>query len=306
MNIAVTGATGLVGAELVARLGAAGREVTRLVRPQTRVSSLPGVRDAAWDPLTATIDAAALEGAAAVVHLAGDNVAAGRWTAAKKARIRDSRVQGTQVLAEALARLDRPPAVLVSASAIGFYGSRGETTLDEGSSPGTGFLPDVCREWEAATRPASDRGIRVVNLRIGVVLSPRGGMLAKVLLPFRFGLGGIVGDGKQYLSWIALDDLVSAIEHCIANDGLRGPVNGVGPRPATNREFTRALGRVLSRPTLFPMPAFAARLAFGEMGEELLLGSMRVVPGRLLGSGFTFRYPDLEAALRHLLGRAAA
>jgi uncharacterized protein (TIGR01777 family) len=236
------------------------------------------------------------------VHLAGENIASGRWTAEKKARIRDSRVNGTRRLSEALAQLSVPPKVLVSASAVGYYGNRGDEILREDSPSGSGFLAGVCRAWEAATEPATQKGIRTVILRNGVALSPNGGILAKILLPFKMGAGGVVGGGKQYLSWIALDDMVEAIHHVLITGSMQGPVNIVAPYPVTNQEFTKTLGHVLGRPTLVPVPAFAARLAFGEMADELLLASARVEPSRLLATGYTFRYPDLEGALRHLLG----
>jgi hypothetical protein len=240
------------------------------------------------------------------VHLAGDNIASGRWTAAKKASIRNSRVQGTTVLCEALAQLVKPPKVLLSASAIGYYGDRGATTLREESPPGTGFLAEVCQAWEAATAPAVQRGIRVVYLRFGMVLSAAGGALAKMLTPFRLGLGGVVGTGKQYMSWIALDDVLGVIPHALSTETLHGPVNVVAPQAVTNQEFTTALGQVLRRPTKLPMPAFAARLLFGEMADALLLASTRVAPVRLLASGYTFHYPELEEALQHLLGTPEA
>ena len=259
--------------------------------------------DVPWDPAAGQIDAAALEGVDAAVHLAGENIASGRWTSSKKRRILESRVQGTRTLCDGLARLTCPPKALICASAIGYYGSRGDEVLTEESGPGTGFLADVCRAWEAAAEPAEKRGIRVVRLRIGVILSPAGGALAKMLLPFKLGAGGKIGDGKQYMSWIALDDLVVAIHHALVTESLSGPVNGVSPYPVANADFTRTLGRVLARPTLFPMPAFAARLAFGEMAKETLLASTRVDPARLRASGYKFRHPELEGALRHLLGK---
>jgi len=237
----------------------------------------------------------------AVVHLAGENIAGARWTQRQKTLIRDSRVKGTRVLSDLMGRRSPPPKVLVCASAIGYYGDRGDEILREDSASGSGFLPDVCREWEAACQPAAAKSIRVVNLRIGIVLSQAGGALAKMLTPFKLGAGGVIGSGRQYMSWIALDDVASAIHHALTHDSLRGPVNAVAPNPVTNRDFTRTLGRVLSRPTLFPMPAFVARLALGEMADALLLASARVVPARLLESGFVFRYPDLVGALRHLL-----
>jgi uncharacterized protein (TIGR01777 family) len=277
---------------------AGGHTVTRLVRSTPR----PGQADIPWNPAARSIGTPALEGLDAVVHLAGDNIASGRWTAAKKTSIRNSRVQGTTVLCEALAQLVTPPTVLLSASAIGYYGVRGETILREESPPGTGFLAEVCQVWEAATAPAAQRGIRVVHLRFGMVLSPAGGALAKMLTPFRLGLGGVIGTGKQYMSWIALDDVLGAIHHALHTETLQGPVNVVAPSAVTNREFTTTLGKVLRRPTWLPLPAFAVRLMFGEMGDALLLASTRVTPARLMASGYTFQYPELEKALQHLLG----
>jgi uncharacterized protein (TIGR01777 family) len=298
MNILVTGASGLLGSALVSALTSAGHSVTRLVRSQPQ----SGEKAARWDPMAGTIDTGAFEGLDAVVHLAGENIAE-RWTAAKKVKIRDSRVKGTQVLSEALSHLASPPTVLVSASAIGYYGDRGEAILTEESPPGSSFLSEVCRAWEAATEPARQQGIRVVPLRFGVVLSATGGALAKMLPPFRLGLGGILGSGRQYMSWIALDDAVGAIQHAIVTDSLQGPTNAAAPQANTNQEFTKTLGKVLGRPTAIPFPAFAARLMFGEMADELLLASARVQPTKLLASGFSFRYPELEGALRHVLAR---
>jgi hypothetical protein len=243
------------------------------------------------------LSAANLEGIDATVHLAGENIAARRWTPAQKAKIRESRVGGTRLLAETLAKLRKPPRTLVCASAIGFYGDRSDQRLNEDSPPGTGFLADTCREWEAAARPAVEQGIRVVHLRTGLVLASQGGALAKMLPPFRLGIAGIIGSGRQYMSWISLGDLVAVISYALSNETQRGPVNAVAPNPVTNYEFTKTLGRVLRRPTLFPMPAFAARLAFGEMADGLLLASTRVEPKRLLDCGFRFRFPELEAAL---------
>lgn len=300
MKVLVTGASGLVGSALVPLLTAGGHTVARLVRSPPR----PSVAEVQWNPETGIREIASLEGMDAVVHLAGENIAGGRWTAERKARIRDSRVTGTRTLCETLARLARPPKVLVSASAIGYYGDRGGEVLRETSAPGLGFLPEVCRAWEEATEPAAQKGIRVVLLRIGVVLSPAGGALAKMLFPFKLGAGGIIGSGQQYMSWIGLDDIIGAIHHTLMTDALQGPVNVVAPRPVTNRDFTKTLGRVLGRPTLFPLPAFAARLAFGEMADALLLASTRVEPARLMAANYAFRHPDLEGALRHLLGKA--
>jgi len=299
MDVIVSGATGLVGSVLTRNLAAAGHRVRRLVR----VPPAPNSRDVFWDPGRGVLDPASLRGVEAAVHLAGENIAAGRWTEAKKNSIRESRTRGTRLVAEALARLSPPPRVLVSASAVGYYGSRGSEVLTERSVPGRGFLAEVCRDWEAASAPASAAGIRTVTLRFGVVLSPDGGMLAKVLVPFRLGLGGRVGNGEQFMSWIEIGDLARVIEHALETHSLSGAVNAVSPHPATNREFTETLGRVLSRPTVFPVPALGARLAFGEMAEEMLLASTRVEPERLLDSGFVFRYPTLESALRHLLMR---
>lgn len=296
MNILVTGASGLIGSALVPSLTEAGHTVTRLTRSQPR----PDERAIPWDPMRGPLDASALVGIEAVVHLAGETIAQ-RWTSEVKARIRDSRVKGTQVLCEALARMPMPPKTLVSASAIGYYGDRGEEVLTEESAAGRGFLAEVCRAWEAATEPARDRGIRVVPLRSGVVLSTAGGALAKMLPPFRLGMGGMLGSGKQYMSWVALDEAISIIHHALTTESLQGPTNAVSPNAVTNQEFTKALGKVLGRPTVIPMPAFAARLMFGEMADELLLASARVQPARLMASGYRFRYPDLTAALRYLL-----
>lgn len=298
LHIAVTGSSGLIGTRLAAFLAACGHHVTRVVRRPPD----PDAEEVSWDPTTGRIDAAALQETDCVVHLAGDNVAAGRWTQARKDAIRTSRVVGTRLLSEALAKLANPPRALIAASAIGYYGDRGDDRLTEDSPPGTGFLADVCRQWEAATEPAVQAGIRVVNLRTGVVLSAVGGALARMLTPFKFGLGGIVGSGRQYMSWIALDDLVAAIRHLILADDVSGPVNAVSPNPVTNREFTKTLGRVLRRPTILPLPAAVVRLLFGEMGQALLLASARIVRLRLQTSGFEFSHPHLEDALRHELG----
>ena len=300
MRVAVSGSTGLVGSEVVASLSTAGHEVVRLVRRDPA----PGERIVRWDPEKGEVDAAGLEGLDAVVHLAGENIASGRWNAARKAAIRDSRVNGTRLLCEALAGLVRPPKTLVCASAIGIYGDRGEDAITEESPPAAGFLPEVCREWEAAAAPAAEKGIRVVHLRIGMVLSPNGGALSRMLPLFRAGFGGVIGSGRQYVSWIALDDLPLIILHALQCGDLGGPVNAVAPRPVTNREFTEALGKALSRPTPLPVPAFALRIAVGgEMADALLLASARVFPRRLEETGYRFRFPELPAALGHLLGK---
>jgi uncharacterized protein len=297
MIIAVTGSTGLVGSALVTALEARGHLVRRLVRGNIN----DGDHEIRWNPDQGEIDAAELNGIDGVVHLAGENIAGGRWTESFKRRILESRIKGTRLLAETLAGLEMKPSVLVSASAIGYYGNRHDEEVDELAPSGNGFLAEVCREWEAATEPAHDAGIRVVKLRIGPVLSPKGGALAKMLTPFKLGLGGVIGSGRQYFSWIALDDLVSAIVFAVENESLVGPVNAVAPGAITNREFTKTLGSVLGRPTIFPMPAFLARLAFGEMADEMLLGGARVAPHELIKAGFPFEYPQLEPALRHLL-----
>jgi uncharacterized protein (TIGR01777 family) len=298
MEIAVTGSSGLIGSALVAALTAAGHHVARVVRTQPAADST----DIFWDPAKSYADNTKLSGKDAVVHLAGETIAE-RWSPEKKVRIQFSRSRGTQLIAEAVRQVTTPPKVLVSASAIGYYGDRGEEILREQSAPGTGYLADVCRDWEAATEVASRVGIRVVHLRTGIVLSKKGGALAKMLPPFRAGVGGRIGSGRQYKSWIDIDDMVGAILHVIENASIKGPVNMVAPNPVTNRQFTKTLGKVLGRPTIFPLPAFAVRLMFGEMGEELLLSSQRVDPAQLLASGYSFRYPQLEPALRHVLSQ---
>jgi hypothetical protein len=295
-DVAITGASGLVGSALVASLEASGQKVLRLVRGSSKASN----DEAIWDPGKGVAAPERLNGVQAVVHLAGEKIA-GRWTEAKKRRIRDSRVVGTTTLCRTLAALHEPPKVLVCASAIGYYGDRGDEVLDETSPPGAGFLPEVCRQWEAATEIAANAGIRVVNARFGVILSRRGGALKPMLLPFKLGVGGKVGSGRQYWSWIDLDDVAAAIQHAMESDGVFGPVNFVAPDPATNAEFTTVLGKVLHRPTIFPMPAFAARLVLGEMADGLLLASARVIPRKLQETGFEFRFTDLAAALRHEL-----
>jgi len=299
MNILLSGSTGMIGSALIEALQSQNHRLTRLARSPLQ-SSEPAVQ---WNPSAGTLNAKDLEGFDGVVHLAGESIAARRWTDAQKAKIRDSRVQGTKLLSETLAKLSKPPKVLVCASAIGYYGNRGDTILREDSGAGTGFLADICREWESAADPARKKGIRVVHLRIGVVMSPKGGALAKMLLPFKMGVGGIVGNGKQYWSWVSLDDVIGAIRHALMTESLHGAVNAVTPRAVTNQEFTKTLGKVLSRPTIFPLPGFAARLMLGEMADDLLLSSARIEPARLLASGYKFQHPELEGALRDLLGK---
>jgi uncharacterized protein len=297
MRILITGASGLIGHALTALLAGDGHHVFKLTRSKSPAKD----RGVAWNPDTGAIPKSDLEGFDAVAHLAGENIV-GRWTEAKKGRILESRERGTRLLCETLAGLHSRPMVLISASAVGFYGDAGDRLLDETSPPGSLYLSKVARVWEEATESASRKGIRVVNLRIGFVLSREAGGLAAMLLPFKLGIGGRVGSGQQYMSWIALDDLIRAISHAILTDSLRGPVNAVAPHPVTNREFTKVLGRVLGRPTIFPLPAFAARTVMGEMADELLLASARVSPSRLIASGFRFQFPELQGALRHVLG----
>jgi uncharacterized protein (TIGR01777 family) len=284
-----------VGTRFTQHAASSGHDCVILTRRPTRPS------DIGWDPQQGQLDAQQLRGFDGVVHLAGDNIARGRWTADKKRRIRESRVHGTDLLCRTLAQLDSKPQVIVSASAIGYYGDRGAEVLTEQSPPGSGFLADVCRQWEDATQPAADAGIRVVRARIGVVLSADGGALKSMLIPFRLGIGGVVGNGQQYMSWISIDDLAAALLFALENTQLSRAVNLVAPAPVTNREFTRSLGRVLSRPTVVPTPAFAVRLALGEMADELLLSSTRVEPRQLTAAGYVFRHADVETALRALL-----
>lgn len=302
-RILISGASGLVGSALVPYLESNGCEVTRLVRRSGR-----SFREIQWDPMQ-RIDPNLVSGFDAVIHLSGESVA-GRWTSGKKRLIRESRVVSTRNLSQALACAEKKPAVFLCASAIGYYGNRGDEILDEESQPGNGFLAEVAREWEAAIQPASPAGIRTVNLRIGIVLSRDGGALKQMLLPFRFGLGGRIGSGRQWWSWIHIDDLFAAVEHILrpSMEGraslpaqIAGSVNLVSPNAATNAEFTRALVRVLHRPAILPVPALAARLAFGEFADEGLLASTRVVPKVLLKTNFVFKFPDLAVAFDDLL-----
>ena len=298
--VVVTGANGLVGTALVRFLSGAGRDVRSLVR---RPGGSP--KQYAWDPQAKAIDEAAHDGVRAVVHLAGENIATGRWSPQAKKRILESRTHGTQFLCEKLARLAKPPAVLVSASAVGFYGDRGSEPLDETSSRGRGFLADVCEQWEQSTTTARDAGIRVVLLRLGVVMTPYGGALAKMLPAFRLGGGAVLGSGEQYVSWIALEDLVRTIAHAIDCDALDGPVNATSPAPVTNAELTRLVAGALGRPAFLRAPAFVLRAALGEMADEMLLASARVMPERLVQSGYEFRHPELGPALADMLREAS-
>jgi uncharacterized protein (TIGR01777 family) len=296
MKLLISGSHGLVGKALVKSLQAGGNEIFRLVRHAPESDS-----EIEWSPERYSIALALLEGFDAVVHLAGESIASGRWDEAKKRKIRESRLKGTKLLSDALANLKRPPKALISASAIGYYGNRGDELLTETSLPGGDFLADVCVEWENATAHATEKGIRVVNTRFGIILASEGGALAKMLPPFRMGVGGKIGSGKQWMSWIALDDVVGGIEYVLETDSVNGPVNFVAPNPVRNAEFTKTLGRVLSRPTIFPIPAFGVRLLFGEMAGALLLSSQRVEARKLNEAGYPFRDSMLEAALRHVL-----
>jgi uncharacterized protein (TIGR01777 family) len=297
MKVLISGATGLIGSALVAELESGGHRTTRLTR-SPRSSA-----DVGWDPSSGTIDASRIEGHDAVVHLAGESIGEGRWTPEKKRRIMQSRSEGTRLLAETIAGLPEPPEVLVSASAVGYYGDRGNELLREDSEPGWDFLAEVCRAWEAAADPAREAGIRVVHPRNGIVLSTGGGALARTLPIFKLGGGGRIGSGRQWWSWVAIDDVAGAYVHALTEDSLEGPLNVAAPNPLTNAEYTRVLGEVLNRPTVFPLPAPAARLMLGEVADALLLASQRVEPAKLEESGYEFRHPELEGALRHLIGR---
>jgi uncharacterized protein (TIGR01777 family) len=306
-RIVVTGSTGMVGRHLIPYLWTQNCEVVRLIRPSSDKGEVvhvePGPEPtASWDPAAGTIDANALEGAHAVVHLSGDNVAQGRWTEEKKERLRRSRIDSTRLLVDTICRMKNPPGVFICASAIGYYGDGKDKLLDESSPMGKGFLALLCEEWEAVTKPLEAKGVRVVNIRIGVIMSPRGGALAAMLPIFQVGGGGPLGDGKQYLSWISPDDIDAAILHCINTDSLHGPVNFTAPNPVQNKVFADTLGHVLARPAFMPAPAPAIRLILGEFAEEALLAGARVIPKKLIDSGYVFRDPDLETALRSQLG----
>ncbi len=299
MRILVTGSSGLVGTALVERLTSQGHSISRLVRRKADASK----GEAYWNPEGGSVDKTGISGLRpeVVVNLAGESIAAGRWNETRKRKMRDSRVNGTRALADALAHLEEKPKAFICASAVGYFGTRGDEVLTDTSAPGENFLAEVCQEWERGSQLAAQAGIRTVNLRLGMVLSKEGGGLKKMLLPFRLGLGGILGSGRQYVSWITLDDVVNAFDFAIQNQSLEGPTNAVTPHPVTNKEFTKTLGRVLWRPTCLPLPASTARMLFGEMADELLLASARVLPEKLEKAGFRFQYPDLKAALKHVL-----
>jgi uncharacterized protein (TIGR01777 family) len=301
VNVLVSGSHGLIGSALIEALPAAGHRPLRLVRS----APSPGEDAIAWDLDRGWVDSAAMEGVGAAVHLAGEGIGRPWWTAGHKARVLDSRVRGTRLLAETIAGLTRPPEVFASASAVGFYGDRGAEILTEESPAGTGFLPEVCRQWEASTKPAEDAGLRVVRFRTGtLVLSGRGGALGPMLIPFRLGLGGRLGSGRQYWSWISIHDEVGAILHTLTHGDLRGPLNFTAPHPVTNAEFTRALAGALGRPAFLPVPSVALKVVLGpEMAEEMIFCSARVLPRRLLDSGYTFVHPHVEPALRTLQNR---
>jgi uncharacterized protein len=301
-KILVSGVSGPIGAALLPSLKSSGWTVVRMVRGTAAGQSKDNDSgQIAWNPAVA-IAPEAVSGFDAVIHLAGESIF-GRWTAAKKQKIRESRVAGTLNLASALARAEEKPKVFICGSAIGYYGNRGDEALREESAPGTGFLAEVCQEWEEATTPAVQADIRTAHLRTGIVLSPKGGALGAMLLPFKLGLGGRTGDGRQWMSWIDVQDMVGGIHHILKNDLLQGAVNMVAPKPVRNAEFAKTLAGVLSRPAIFPLPAFAVKTVFGEMGEELLLGSQKVEPGKLISSGYPFRYRELRASLEALLKR---
>jgi len=299
MTILVSGGSGLIGASLIPYLTTGGHRVVRLVRRQPR----PGNDEIFWDPATGRLDGKPLRDIDAVIHLSGENIGEGRWTAEKKRKIVESRTKTTALLAKTLAALPHPPRVFACASAIGYYGNRGDAVMTEADDPGDDFISDVCRQWEDAAAPARNNGIRTVFLRIGIVLTPAGAALKKLLLPFQMGLGGKIGNGNQYMSWISMDDAISAIRFCLVTPGLEGPVNIVSPQPVPNHEFAATLGKVLSCPARFAVPAAAIKLAFGQMGRETVLSGTRVIPARLTADGYRFRHPDLETALRHLLGK---
>jgi uncharacterized protein len=297
MKIIISGASGLVGTALTKALRTDGQTVLHLVRTRNEVSS----GQIRWDPLSAQVDVSALECADVVVHLSGASISDGRWTPARKAVLRSSRLDSTRVLVDSLARLRQKPGVFVSASAVGYYGNRGDEILTESSGPGNDFLSLLARDWEAEAIRAAQSGMRTVILRFGVILSPRGGALPQMIRPFRFGAGGRLGSGSQWMSWIALEDVVGIIRSSISNSEMSGAVNVVAPNPVQNSDFAHIVGRILHRPSLLPAPPFMLRLALGEMADALLLASQRAVPERLLQSGHRFKFPEIEPALRAML-----
>jgi uncharacterized protein (TIGR01777 family) len=294
MKILISGSSGLIGSAAATALKSDGHDVVHLVRP----GKMPNLGDVQWDPMRATVDIAGLEGVEVVIHLSGAGIADGRWTEERKQLLRSSRIDTTRVLVDSLSRLKQKPRVLIVASAIGYYGNRGDEILTESSTTGTDFLALVCRDWEAEASRAAARGIRTVMLRTGVVLSGKGGALPKMLTPFKLGVGGRLGSGQQWMSWIAIEDVVGIIRNAIANEQVSGPVNVVAPNPVRNEEFTRLLAAMLHRPAIFPAPAFVLRLAMGEMADAVLLSSDRVKPERMLAAGYKFRFEILEPALR--------
>ena len=302
MRVLVSGSTGFLGTALVETLERQGHTVTRLVRPGTAHKVVAGIRaqTVAWDPVAGQFDSAGAEGADALIHLAGASIAGGRWNASRKQLLRTSRIDATRHLIGALAKLQRPPRVIVAASAIGYYGNRGDEALTEASAPGNDFLAEACREWESETARGAEFGARVVNLRFGIILAAHGGALPRMALPFKLGAGGRLGNGRQWMSWLTLQETISIIQFALATPGLTGPVNTVTPNPVRNSDFTGVLAKTLHRPALFPAPAFALRLALGEMADALLLISQRVMPSKLADSGYRFMQPNLGGALEEV------
>lgn len=299
LNILISGASGLIGSALIPFLTTGGHNVTRLIRDK----NLTNRNSRFWDPLHGVLDLRKTDHFDAVIHLAGENIGKGRWTAEKKKIITDSRIKSTQLIAKTICQLKKKPSVFIVASAIGFYGDRGEILLTEDDKPGNGFLSDLCSNWENTASDAVARQIRTAFMRIGVVLTPEGGALKRLLLPVKLGAGGKFSSGRQYMSWISIDDVIGSIHHILMNDNIYGPINLVSPNPVRNETFIKVLGKILMRPTFLPMPAWGINLLFGEMGREILLSSTKVIPKKLLESGYKFRYPDLEKTFNHLLGR---
>ncbi len=295
MKILIAGSSGLIGSALTKYLESNGHQVLPLVRKETSKGGI------LWDPVNRSIDTEELEGFDAALNFAGENIAGSRWSEKKKERILNSRVKSTKFLCETLKKLQHPPKVLLNASALGYYGNVPEGTATESTPAGEGFLAHVCQEWESATEGLMGEDIRIVLLRTGIVLSSKGGALKRMLAPFKMGLGGTIGSGDQYMSWIDIEDEVRAIYHCLTTESLRGPVNLTAPNPVTNREFAKTLGKVLRRPAMLPMPAPLARLVFGEMADEMMLTGAKIIPEKLQSTGFAFKYPSLEGSLRHLL-----